>query len=305
MPRKYKKKDHKPPKFHPDKDRELFRDIYECGGLTSRQVSALHFGKVKRFPVSRTQAQCRDRLTQLHQYEYLEVIKRDVMPKRDYIYVLGAKGISRLAGWLGVSSRELPKRTQVSSREVATLDHHEARNNVRVALLLAARSCGATVVTWLADRYFRKFPLPVTLSNKSLDLVPDDYFHLQWEVPDPDDPELVRERSAHRFIEVDMGTETGRSNNSSYRTFEGKVKAYLEYYRSGAYTERFGTRGMAVLVVTTNETRLSNLKRITEEAKGGGRFWFTTMKSITSEHILTGKIWQAAGTEELRSIMIE
>lgn len=304
MTRKYNKKDHKPPKFNAERDMQLFRDIYECGGLTSRQISALHFGRTKRFPVRVTQAQCRDRLTQLHQHGYFEVIERDVMPKRDYLYRLSAKGVAKLAGWLGVAKKDLTVRAQISSREIDTLDHHELRNNIRVALTIAARKSGITVVTWLTERYFKQYPLEVISGGTVEKLEPDDYFHLSREIPDPESSDNPWTDEYHRFIEVDMGSETGRSLNIQYRTFERKVKSYLEYYRSGAYQERFGTRGMAVLVVTISETRLTNLKRITEEAKGGGRFWFTTMERITSEHVLTGKIWQIAGKDELRSILV-
>jgi hypothetical protein len=54
------------------------------------------------------------------------------------------------------------------------------------------------------------------------------------------------------------------------------MRAYAAYVASGAYTARYGSRGLRILTVTTSPGRLANLKRIAEEA-GKSRFWFTTM----------------------------
>lgn len=306
MSRKYDKKDHKPPNFDPERDAQLFRDIYECGGLTSRQISALHFGKTKQqFPIAVTQSNCRTRLTQLHQYGYLDPIIRDLIPKRDYIYRLTRKGIVKLAGWLGVPETEFSVRAQISSAQDDVLDHHELRNNVRVALMIAAAQHGATITEWRSERYFKVKPLQVPKKLGGIwsfddcdRLEPDDFFALQSQ-----DPHDLKPYRYYKFIELDRGTETGRSVNQSYSTWERKIRLYRAYYNSGAYRQEFGTEAMVVLTITTSETRLRNLKRITEEAGGKGRFWFTTIDKVTSWDVLTTKIWQVAATDELRAIL--
>ena len=41
------------------------------------------------------------------------------------------------------------------------------------------------------------------------------------------------------------------------RTWAKKVRAYLEYYQSGQYQERYGTQSLRILIVTTGERRLT------------------------------------------------
>jgi hypothetical protein len=59
-----------------------------------------------------------------------------------------------------------------------------------------------------------------------------------------------------------------------------------------------------VLTVTTGERRLANLKKITEEAGGKSRFWFTTFEQLTSNTALNQPIWQIAGREGEYSLVL-
>jgi hypothetical protein len=97
---------------------------------------------------------------------------------------------------------------------------------------------------------------------------------------------------------AELGNRLSRSSKSE------KVQAYLEYTRSGKYAERYGTRSLRVLTVTTGEKRLANLKRATEQAGGREMFWFTTVEQVGSgEGLLVAKIWQVAGQEGVSALI--
>jgi len=295
------------PEFTP-RDVQIFKDIYDCGGLTAFQISALHYpldapAEKRVFPIEQPHSNCQRRLLQLYEHGYLERREQPQYPSRgrkENIHRLSRKGVRLLAQWLGCPVSDLPYRAQDKNLGVEFLEHLVLTNDVRVSLMLAAPKHHAHIVTWYTDAYLKRNPLKVTPATsdgeeKQANLVPDGYFHLHTDAPEPHD--------YHRFLEIDRGTETGISSKDIYRSWERKVKLYLKYYESGEYTRRFGTRGMCILTVTTGEKRLKNLKNVTESAGGVSRFWFTTFDRISSETVLTEPIWRMAGKEGLYSLI--
>jgi hypothetical protein len=124
-------------------------------------------------------------------------------------------------------------------------------------------------------------------------VVPDGYFVLRTPTG------LFR-----HFLEVDRSSVTGQYTQLGRRDFARKIRVYIEYHRSGAYEKRDGGKGLRVLTITTSEARLSNLKRITEDAAGGrSRFWFTTMAEVTPATVLTAPMWRVAGRNDLHSLI--
>lgn len=110
-------------------------------------------------------------------------------------------------------------------------------------------------------------------------VIPDSYFVLN-----------LGDRRAHFLLEVDHATIT----NSRWAT---RIRAYLAYIQSGKYTERYQTRSLRILTVTTTEQRLMNLKETTEKVGGGNLFWFTTLDQVTASSVLLGPIWRLANDE--------
>jgi hypothetical protein len=100
-----------------------------------------------------------------------------------------------------------------------------------------------------------------------------------------------------------MGTTTGMYAKYGRRDWARKVVACIEYYRSGKYQERYGTRSMRVLTVTTSDHRLANLKAVTEKVGGKGRFWFTTFERVRAADMLADPIWLKAGNDELFTLI--
>ena len=117
-------------------------------------------------------------------------------------------------------------------------------------------------------------------------IVPDGYFLL-----------AAGEHNYHNFLEIDMGTVTGRSDNYSRRTFSRKIRGYIAYGSSDQYKERYQAESMRLLTVTTGKKRMENLISVTESVGGGELFWFTTFDMINAQTVLTAPIWTVATRE--------
>jgi hypothetical protein len=290
------------------RDLEIVRAVYEYRALTAPQIEALFFPPTKERTSAATSTRCIHRLRQLFDYGFLARTEQPQMlsggPK-PLVYWLDQRGAQLLA--------------QVDDREVEELDwdpkgqdvrwffleHLLTTNNVRIAIFLAARNHKFTIKEWIDDKalkskQMRDIVVLPALQGKAVSqgkapqkaaVVPDGYFVL-----------VDGERQSHQFLEIDLRTVTGESSSWERRDWGRKVAAYLEYYRSGKYQERYETQSMRVLTVTTGEKRLANLKAITEKAGGKSRFWFTTFAQMTPEQVLTEPIWQVADREGLYSL---
>jgi len=296
---------------HPDwqpRDELVFADIYERRGLTALQITARHYPldqapEKRTFPITARHSSCEKRLLQCVQHGYLErheqLVKRS-QGSKDYIYLLSPKGVRLLAEWLGLPRSELPYYTYDPERK--SFEHLLERNNFWICLKLACDKNSITVVEWLTENHFKRDPLKIPAAyfartgnqkSESVKLEPDDYIHL-----------FDGKDRLHRFVEIDLGGETTISLRDRYKSWKQKIERYLAYHKSGEYTKRFDSRGMVVLTVTTSQERLANLIRATEAAGGEQRFWFTTFEKVTSETVLTEKIWETAKTHEMRSLLL-
>jgi hypothetical protein len=115
-------------------------------------------------------------------------------------------------------------------------------------------------------------------------IVPDGYFHLD-----------TGSHDYHHFLEVDLRTVVGKATRWGRRDWARKIQAYIAYFDSGLYQQRYETTSLRILTVTTGERRLRNLQEITERVGGRKRFWFTTFDELTSETVFTKPIWRMAG----------
>jgi hypothetical protein len=80
------------------------------------------------------------------------------------------------------------------------------------------------------------------------------------------------ERQLALFIEVDCGTEPAK-------TWEGKLRQYIELATSGEYVRIFGRSEFRVLVTTSGWTRCRNLARLISRSTEK-IFWLTTMNAV-------------------------
>ncbi len=278
------------------RDAAIIQAVYEYRAMTSQQVAALFFATESGEEVN---TRCKQRLRMLYQYGY---IFRDEQPsklsegRKPLIYMLDTQGAAFLAQTTADKVAWRQGDNDVSS---PFLEHLLATNWVRIALILSAREHGWNLLKWLDDRTLKSPQMKgkVVLKGErggrlQAAVIPDAYIRLD-----------ATEDIYNFFLEMDRGTVTGEATEWGRRDWRRKIKAYLEYYRSGLYQKRYHTSDMRVVTVTTSEARLAHLKTITEEAGGKARFWFTTFERIKAADILTDPIWMVASREN-RSALI-
>lgn len=280
------------------RDKAIIQAVGQHRAMTTPQIQALFFppseGKSGR--PGKFNSRCQYRLQMLYQYGYLSRLEQQQtlsQGSKPLVYRLDRKGAELLAELGGCDLEEIgwdPKGNVVSHY---FLEHLLATNDVRVAISLSAQKHGWRILAWRDEKTLKSPQMKdvVTLQGpkggaKQAAVVPDGYFKLD-----------AVEDIYNFFLEVDLQTVTGQAATWGRRDWARKVKAYLAYYQSGQYQKRYATSDVRILTVTTGEKRLTNLKRITEEAGGRARFWFTTFEKITPAIVLTEPIWQVADKE--------
>ncbi len=124
---------------------------------------------------------------------------------------------------------------------------------------------------------------------------PDAYFVLSF----PSAPS--GQQRSHFFYEADRGT-TNRTK------FKLKLTAYLDFFLTGQYFEKYGARKVrAVLVETTSLARMDQLKGAAAELAAtkplsAALFWFTTSGLIREKGIFAA-LWNCAADETPRSLI--
>ncbi len=271
-----------------ERDRQIVAAVSTHRALTSDQLSLLFWGDLK------ANSRCRLRLRLLAQYGYLERAEQPVAlseGRRPLVYFLGKHGLALAADVRGVPESAIDWKKEHNDVRWPFLEHLLATNEIRVRIEVAAPSAGFTVLEWLDDK---------TLSSQSIRdqfmiarpggggvqvaLGPDGYVSLL-------DPNGTTRHRA--FIEADRATvPLGR--------WQDKVQRYLAYFRSPVFADRYkASKPFRVLVVTTSDERLANMKRVTEEAGGQTWFWFSTYVALANPaDMLHRPSWFMAGRTE-------
>lgn len=283
------------------RDGEILSSLYAYRALTTKQISDLHFVPAEVNPAPPPSSRCLHRLKLLFHYRF---VARTEQPhlltegRKPFVVQLDKAGALWLAQQAECDVEELDWQPGESVSPLF-LDHLLTTNDVRIAVMRAARRHGYTVQPWLDDKTLKQAQNKDTVvltsaggKKQNAAVVPDGYFVLH-----------TGTHHYHQFLEVDRATTTGISGEWGRRTWARKIHAYMELYRSGTYHARYHTKSMRVLCVTTGEKRLQNLKQITEEAGGKARFWYATLKDVLDHDVLVDPIWQTAGQEGLRSLV--
>lgn len=263
----------RPPMALTHRDRAVIRAVNDYRAMLGEHIQALFF-------TSRSTAQYR--LARLFQHEFLERRFLSVVSggpaSSPAVYTLGKRGVQVLVDELGYdrSDLRLPKRATFAWQFI---EHLLKINAVRVAVTIAASHNGWTLETWYDEPVFRATPDYVILTDQrgkrhKKPVLPNGYFCL-----------LTPKGRARFFLEVDRGTEP-------HSKFRPQVLVYEAYTASGQYQERYQAKSLRILVVTTSQRRLANLKTVTRQAGGDRKWWFTTFDQVTPETVLTAAIWQ-------------
>lgn len=278
------------------RDRAVIQAVYEYRALTSTQIEELLFAGQKR-----RETRCRKRLRRLYDHGYLW---RDEQPTKlsqgraPLVYRLDTKGADLLVDWFGQERDDLDWHPREKTISNLFMNHLLRTNDVRIAITRAATKNGFRIKEWRDDKTLRSehWKDVVVIKDEQekeekVAIVPDGYFVL-W----------TAEYDFHYFLEVDLRTVVGQASHWGRRDWHRKVQAYLAYYNSGQYQQRYGVEKGRVLTVTTGEGRLKNLKKITEDAGGRKRFWFTTFDRLTADSVFTEPIWHIATKRGLHAL---
>lgn len=266
------------------RDLEILKAVYEYRAVTHSQLTQLVFEN--NHPSVATK-----RLYALYHNGYLE---RMFLPARGgvavspTVYLLGEKGAHELS----LSGKYLNFYWAKDHLKVGTLflGHTLSIGEFRLQITLACRKAGITLEEWRGERELKKNYDRVevktsTGSTFQQPIIPDGYFVLHT-------PQGKR----HFVLELDRGTMEGKR-------FKAKVQGYTEYFKSGAYKDRFGTKSLRVLTVTESQRRMKNLKAISERVGGKSRFWFASLDTLTRDNILSQPVWDVAQRPNQHSLL--
>jgi hypothetical protein len=255
-----------------ERDVDILKAVAEYRILRQDHIQQLFFG-------SKSTAQYR--LSHLYQHGFLN---RHFLPVyagwSPTLYTLDKRGVALLKAVCGIDRVNLWD----SDNGHEFLTHTLAIHDFRVAVTVACRQAGYTLAQWIGEASLKADYDRVTITDpngkkQSVSLIPDSYFTIE-----------TPKGRASFFLEMDMGTMTlGR--------FQSKIRAYLAYLESKAYQQRYQTRSLRVLTVTTSSTRCANLKVATEQIHRERLFWFTHQALVIADEVLHAPIWQLVGQE--------
>lgn len=284
-----------------ERDLALLYELLTARYLTTPQMEAL-FWRTGRSPRGRRYA-CQRRLKLLSEHGLMRRIELPVLrgeAQKPFIYCLAEKGAELLVAELGIESKEIDWKPKSAEASYPFLAHLLATNDLRIHLAHACERQQAKLSRWINEKELKSEGMKdyVTLvspdgqKRQQAAVVPDAYFALK-----------VGEKIGHFFVEVDLGTVTIQPTVWEKRGWNRKVRAFLAYYASGKFQQRYASQAFRVLCITTSQQRLAHLKAATERAKGGRMFWFSTFEKLTAETFLSHPVWVRAGEDTPVSIL--
>lgn len=274
------RRDERPEKPKPirltERDLDVMEAVADCRLLSTQQLQTLFFPSLHR---------TYERLQALYHHAYLDRLFLGVqtaMMNTPILYIIDKRGVELLRAKRGL---DIAWNVQLKRVKPTFLEHALAINAVRVSVMKACNQMGRSLIQWQGENELKSDYDYVQIRDengriKSVSLIPDSYFALQ-----------VTSGKTHFFLELDRGT-------MQLSRFQRKISAYIAYYHSGLSKKRFGTSRFRVLTVASSKERAENLKRVTEEAGGESRFWFTSLEQVLPETVLDEAIWSVAGRDE-------
>lgn len=268
-----------------ENDRQVIQLIYQYRILSQQQLERL---------LNKSRSRVQQIMMRLYHHEYVERLFLPVFiteGRSPTLYILGKRGVSVLQR-LGIEDMSGQPSKHLTPM---FLEHTLAINDVRIAMAQACEQQGWSILIWKGENDLKAAYDRVILPNKSgksqsVSVIPDSFFVI----------ELPGRGVSPMMMEIDRGTMT-------LDRFRTKVAAYVAYYKSGKYEQRFGYKGFRVLTVvdTVSAQRVENLVKQTETVPAiGNRFWFAHLPTLTADNILTQPVWQVAGTGEKKALLI-
>jgi hypothetical protein len=268
-----------------DRDRQMLETIHAFDGVMSAPQFQRYF-----FNSWRT---TRERLSLLWQNGYLGKPSRKARAALPYmIYWLGEQGAQVVADREGT---QFAKFEWVKEARWSQVEHDMAVGDFRLDVMEAVTNPSfIDLGIWISEGVFRSWRDKVVFTHKGAKatkvVMPDGYFEL-W----------IGTKRFRLLVEID------RSTKDNPRFAFEKARPFLAYIRSDIYKERFGYNAGRILVITTSQRRLRNMKAMTEDTLGGsaGAFFFSTCELVQPNTVLTEPIWHVGGKSEPEALFIE
>ncbi len=249
------------------RDIAIMVSVYENRFLRRDQIERLFFG---------TTAKCNRRLQALYQHQFLDRLYLPVeFGSSQAVYALDNRGAEVVARYLGVSRNQINWTRRHNRIENLFMEHTLGVSEVHVSLEVALRlreEQDVQLLFWKREAFLprEKIVMPDN-PEKKLSVIPDAFFGLQ-----------VPQGKCYFFVEVDMGTET-------LDRFRTKIIAYREYWKSGAFNNRYNYHNFRVLTVTNGAKRLNNLIQVAANVGTKNMFLFTVQELASSDFL--GASW--------------
>ena len=204
---------------------------------------------------------CQRRLTKLVHCGWLDRLPRQRV-NDPFVYLLTRR--SRVGNRL-MRERYGEARFHGYMTRLGSIPHLLGINDVRVRADRACRDLGWRLRPWL-----RSEDLTNTLAGATT-LIPDAHFQVRRTIDSV-------ERRAGFFLEL-------QATRKSHGVLVEKLRRYAELYYGGRYAELFGTRGLRVLVVFTDELTISGEQRARRAVELAEHHGFTFARFAALEQI--------------------
>lgn len=230
--------------------------LYHLRLATAEQLTRLHY---KAGMLTTVKA----RLKELADRGYLEVGLLHIEHLRQpplksymtykYYYALGTKGLQYLRG-LGLDVSETARGKDEVARHWANINHTYELADMMIAAQLLGRSSPLRLYGFEHEQALWGKPYEARVaSGHTIKIVPDGYLDFGFPL------ENGRRRRIPVLLEHDRGSE-GR------KKFTGKIRGYVDFFRSGAYEATFGTRAGRVAFSTfAGQERVEEMRQWTRE----------------------------------------
>jgi hypothetical protein len=260
-----------------ERDKQIVRSVHENRFLKRDQIERLFFT---------TTTATNGRLLKLYQHHFLDRLYLPVdVGSSQAVYALDRAGVDLVASELGVPKSHISWRRKHNRVEFFFLEHTVGVAELNVALQVALHKReDIELLFWRREVFLprEKVQDPEDWEGR-IHLLPDAFFGLA----------LPHGRSFF-FVEVDMGTET-------LERYRRKVVAYQQYWRSGAYHERYGYKNFRVLTIAEGAERLGNLIRVAGGEGAKNMFLFATSRDVSSR--VPEPIWFKPNTQHPITIL--
>jgi len=206
----------------------------------------------------------------------------------EIVYWLDEKGAAAVAAAQGTDPAEFSWQDGLNWPLLA---HNLKINRFHIDIIQACETSPTmTLQRWVTAREFWAYPdsMPSTIRSQKIGgpgIRPDGFFQLRRDLPDRTDE--------FAFV-LEIDTPTGNSSPLD----SGENLPGMAYLRSKSYQQRFGIRYGRWLVVSTDQSRVNQLRDRAHRADGKGLFYFATRDAVKPETVLTDPIWWVDNADE-------